>query len=223
MMKSIFAALLLAAAPLAAARELAPAISGDYLEVRTCHVYTGPCLANGEMGLAGKEGILVWKIREGHWKGTSLNGLSVIAVVQADRTLGDLQYQPVAGKVALIIDSKANPEQEMALEEFAKSMAGGLIGELVAVETADLQVSMSACAQSSCAKIKADGLVEISTQCMSGKTHLCGNEETYYPPLSQLESAHLAYTEVASYTGDALAVNWTSRNIPSAFIGQFSR
>ncbi len=32
---------------------LAANISGEYIEARTCNVYTGPCFANAEMGLAG--------------------------------------------------------------------------------------------------------------------------------------------------------------------------
>ena len=40
-----------------------PAISGDYLEVRSCDVYTGPCFANAEMNLTGKEGMLLWSVR----------------------------------------------------------------------------------------------------------------------------------------------------------------
>ena len=58
-----------------------PAISGDYLEVRTCDVYTGPCFANAEMNLTGKEAILVWSVREGVWNSTRVDGLKVIAVV----------------------------------------------------------------------------------------------------------------------------------------------
>ena len=30
-------------------------ISGEYLEARTCVVYTGPCFANAEMGLTGSQ------------------------------------------------------------------------------------------------------------------------------------------------------------------------
>ena len=66
----------------------------DYLEVRSCDVYTGPCVANAEMNLSGKEGMLVWSVREGTWKGTRLDGLSIVAVVEADGTLGDMSYQP---------------------------------------------------------------------------------------------------------------------------------
>src|SRR6187200_795759 len=71
-----------------------PTISGDYLEVRSCDVYTGSCFANSEMNLAGKEATLFWSVREGTWKGTKLNGLGVMAVIQADGTLGDLKYEP---------------------------------------------------------------------------------------------------------------------------------
>jgi len=88
-----------------------PTVSGDYLEVRSCDVYTGPCYANAEMNLSGKEGILLWSVREGSWNGTPVGGLSVIAVVCTEGTLGDLSYQPHAGKAVLIIDEKADAQQ----------------------------------------------------------------------------------------------------------------
>jgi hypothetical protein len=44
-------------------------ISGEYLEARTCDVYTGPCFANGEVGIAGKEAVMAWKVDEGKWAG----------------------------------------------------------------------------------------------------------------------------------------------------------
>src|SRR5262245_16945928 len=78
------ATMTLAASSALALSPTAPAIAGSYLEVRSCDVYTGPCFANAEMGVTGKEGILVWSVNEGIWQGTSLNGLSVIAVVQTD-------------------------------------------------------------------------------------------------------------------------------------------
>ena len=69
------------------------AIKGDYIEVRSADVYTGPCFANGEVGLVGDEAILAWKIDQGDWKGTSLNDLGVVAVVKAHATL--LRFSPV--------------------------------------------------------------------------------------------------------------------------------
>src|SRR5258707_10474180 len=63
-------------------------ISGEYLEARTCDVYTGPCFANGEIGIAGKEAVMAWKIDEGRWAGEDLAGLGVALVIKANDTLG---------------------------------------------------------------------------------------------------------------------------------------
>src|ERR1051325_8543528 len=116
----------LAAIPSFAATPQASGISGGYLEVRSCDVYTGPCFANGEMGLSGKEAVMVWSVRAGSWKGVALDGLTVIAVVKTEGTMGDLRYQPRSGPAVLIADAAANPSQEAALNDFARSMAGGL-------------------------------------------------------------------------------------------------
>ncbi len=44
-------ALVIAALPATAS---AGEITGTYMEARTCQVYTGPCFANGEVGLSGQ-------------------------------------------------------------------------------------------------------------------------------------------------------------------------
>src|SRR6185503_11263041 len=129
-MKMTFVALMTTLTAASALAVSQPAITGDYLEVRSCDIYTGPCFANAEMGLTGKEAIMVWSIKEGSWQGTSLDGLSVIAVVRTDATLGNLKYEPRAAKAVLILDEKASPSQQEALKGFARSMAGKLIKEV---------------------------------------------------------------------------------------------
>src|SRR5437667_2716532 len=133
-MKTLIAisALALTASALLAGNS-APAISGDYLEVRSCDVYTGPCFANAEMNLTGKEGMLLWSVREGSWKGTKLDGLRVMAVVHTDATLGDINFQPRSGNAVLIVDSKADKKQKEALTDFARTMGDKLIAKVVAV------------------------------------------------------------------------------------------
>ena len=215
--------LALAAGSALFAKQLAPSISGDYLEVRSCDIYTGYCVANSEMGLSGKEGMLVWSVREGSWNGTSLNGLSVIAVVSAPGTLGDLHYQPQHGKAVLIVDAKANAKQKQALTDFARSMAGGLIHEVMTVKTSTLEVAIKTCTKEGCATVKAGNLVDISTRCIGGKDHLCGNEETYYPPLTRVTDAMPAYTEMAAYNGDGLNLTWELTARRSAYLASFSR
>ena len=110
------------------------AITGDYLEARSADVYTGPCFANGEVGLVGNEAILAWKISEGEWNGTSLNGLGVVAVVKAHATLGDPYHSAYPAQSILIVDQQANARQRLALQAFAEAMAGKLLSHVVRVD-----------------------------------------------------------------------------------------
>jgi hypothetical protein len=223
-MKLSIAVLALAAATASASTQPAPTtIAGDYLEVRSCDVYTGPCFANAEMGLSGKEGMLVWAVRKGTWNGVKLDGLNVIAVVRTDGTLGDLRYQPRHGKAVLIVDRTATPKQRDALTDFARAMAGGLISEVAEVKTAPMEVAIGTCGKKGCASVKAGKLVEITTRCLGGKDHLCGNEETFYPPLTDVKDAAPAFAELASFEGSGLDLTWAMVEKRNAFIASFTR
>src|SRR5436190_19314959 len=84
-------------------------IKGDYLESRTCDIYTGPCFANAQVGLTGKEAILAWSITNGEFGGVDLSGLKVIAAVSASDTLGfggGLKINPYPIKSVVIVDEK---------------------------------------------------------------------------------------------------------------------
>lgn len=198
------------------------AVSGDYLEVRSCDVYTGPCFANSEMGLAGKEALMFWSIREGGWNGANLEGLGVAAVVKTSRTLGNLRYQPRSGKAILIVDARADAAQREALAQFARAQAGSLISEVVRVETAPIESSFGGCAEAGCASLKAGGLVQATTSCLGGEHDVCGNEKTFYPPLTELTSSWPAFTDLAAFTGEGLNVTWRITGTRSAFLGTFS-
>ncbi len=63
-------------------------LKGDYMETRTCDVYTGPCFANGQGGLVGKDAIMAWSIDRGSYDGYDLAGLKVVVVATASDTLG---------------------------------------------------------------------------------------------------------------------------------------
>jgi hypothetical protein len=216
------ASLLLAAGPALAAKPASPTISGDYLEVRTCDVFTGYCVANSQMNLEGREAILVWSVKQGAWNGVTLDGLKVIAVVRAESTLGDLHYQPAGGRAVLVVDAAASELQKQALAEFARSAAGGLIREVAEVKSADITACIGTCAKEGCAAVEAGQLVRIHTRCFGAKDHLCGNEETYYPPLTRVTKPQAAFTEVASYQGGGLDLTFQAAGQRSAFLAGFS-
>ena len=198
-----------------------PAISGDYLEVRSCDVYTGPCFANAEMNLTGKEGMMFWKVREGNWNGTSLKGLGVMVVVRTDATLGDLKYEPRSGDAVVIVDAKADPKQKEALVDFARAKAGKLVAKVTSVKTAPIEANLRACSKAGCASVRLGDLVEITTSCMDSKHDICGNEDTFYPPLSKVEGAYPVFTDLATFTANDLGVTWQISGKRSAFLASF--
>ena len=202
---------------------LASGIVGDYLETRSADVYTGACIANSEVGLAGDEAIVAWHIRDGDWNGVSLKGLSVVGVVKASATLGDPFHDPYPAKAVLILDAGASSEQKAALQSFALSMAPELLKNVVQLETAPIKMEIGEGMPHGCAKLEAGSIAKIETRCLGGKDHLCGNELTYYPPLVAVDHAMPAFTLIEEFSGAGLNVNWQLADSRSAFIGSFSQ
>ncbi len=207
----------------AAARYPKAEIKGNYVEVRSCDVYTGSCFANSEMGVTGEEAILTWSITRGSWHGVRVDGLNVIGVVKANVTLGDSDHDSYLAKSIVIVDQRANHSQREALVHFAKAMADKLLANVVDVQVAPIEVRIGTCSKSGCASVLADGLVEVKTRCLKSKDHVCGNEETFYPPLTKVDDAIPALTVEGSFKGGGLGVTWNDAGRRSAFLATFHR
>jgi hypothetical protein len=198
-------------------------IYGDYLETRSADVWTGPCFANAEMGLAGREAILAWRVQEGSWNGIKLDGLSVVGVVKAQATLGDPFATPDPIRAVLIVDDKASPEQRAALVALAQDMSGEILKSVVRTEVAPIRLEIRQEGQDTTATLQAGGLATVQTRTLSERDRHCGNEETYYPPLAMTSHATPAVSVLDRYRGPGLGVSWTTRDKRNAFVGGFSR
>jgi len=197
-------------------------ISGNYIEARTADVYTGPCFANGEAEINGKEAVFGWKINQGKWEGVSLDGLSVVGVIHSQHTLGNI-YEPVNPAIAvLIVDSRANAEQRLALQSFAKKMGGDLLKNVVKVSYVPVELTVeNNNIHGGAAQLTAGSLAAIRTRAMQMADHTCGNEDIFYPPLTDLEHAMPAFAMEDEYQGDGLGETWKNGPRRSAFIGTF--
>src|SRR5215475_6237675 len=195
-------------------------ITGDYLESRSADVYTGQCFANGEVGLTGDQAILAWHIRSGDWNGVKLDGLNVVAVIKASATLGDPYADPFPAKSVLILDQQANAAERAALSSFARHMAGKLLDNVIKVETApiDMQVLHEHHGR---ARLRAGSFVDVQTRGIGEDDHLCGNETTFYPPLTEVVHAMPAVAMTDQYQGDGLGTSWSLHDKRSAFVGTF--
>lgn len=198
------------------------AIKGDYVEVRSADVFTGPCFANSQVGLEGDQAILAWRIKQGEWNGVNLNGLGVVAVVRAKATLGDPYHNPYPAESVLIVDQRATGAQRKALEEFAKSAGGHLLDHVVLVEAAPIRMAIGEGMEHGTVSLTAGNLAAVKTRSLCSGDDLCGNEEIYYPPLTQLAHSMPAYAEVDSFSGNGLGVVWNRLGARSAFVGNFT-
>jgi hypothetical protein len=197
-------------------------IRGEYLETRSADVYTGQCFANGEVNLAGNEAILAWHVQSGTWDGVSLEGLSIAAAVRANGTLGDPYENPYPARSVLLVDDQATPQQSAALINFVKHMGGELLNNVVQIMPVPMELAVSREHHGS-ALFRAGQFATIQTRSLGEKDHVCGNEETYYPPLTQLAHSMPAVAVTDAYIGPGLGVSWDLHGKRSAFVGSFSR
>jgi hypothetical protein len=195
-------------------------ISGSYLETRTCQVYTGPCFANSETAVAGREAVMAWKIDEGKLGKIDLAGLSVIVVLRGDDTLGHQgMNDPKQLRSAIIVDEKATAEQRAALIEFAKNHAGRAGKEVVRVDTAPIDMSLNSAELSG--KLQAGELVKLTTRKARPTDCICTNEVAYYPPLAKVDRFAAGVSIEAEYKGRGLGTRWSMPNSRSAYMGEF--
>jgi hypothetical protein len=197
-------------------------IRGDYVETRSADVYTGACFANSEVNLVGNEAILGWHVRSGSWNGVPLGGLTVAAAVRAHGTLGDPYESPYPAHAVLLVDEQANPQQKAALIAFAHQMAGELLQNVEQVISAPMELAVSS-DHHGVALLRAGQFATVQTRALDGADHICGNETTYYPPLTRLAHAMPAVAQTDSYHGPGLGVDWESHGKRSAFVGTFAR
>jgi hypothetical protein len=205
-----------------AVAQQAQQISGDYVETRSADVYTGQCFANGEMGLVGDEAILAWHIQSGRWDGVSLAGLSVVGAVKAQSTLGDPYGKPYPAKAVLLVDRQATPEQRQALINFAQEMGGELLRHIVKVMDVPVNIQVLHEHHGS-ASVYAGNFVTVETRSIGEKDHLCGNETTFYPPLTPTTHAMPAVAMTDEFQGQGLNATWTLHDKRSAFVGTFAK
>ncbi|MBY0526775.1 MAG: DUF1326 domain-containing protein [Gemmataceae bacterium] len=212
---TLIALVLVVAAPASAA-----SITGQYLEARTCEVFTGPCFSNADTGLVGRHGLMAWRIDKGSLDNVSLDGLTVVAVVAGSDTLG--LRQTGEGKAILIVDKKANDAQKAALIRLAKQQGGDLVKNVISVQSAAIVMESCECKEGGCARLDA-GIAKVETRCINDKhDKTCGNEWALYPPLAKnVKDARAAVALEHTFTGKGFNETWKDGERRGAYLGTF--
>lgn len=213
-----------------AALSLLPAVTaqaaplrGDYLEMRSCDVYTGPCFANGQLGVTGQDALLAWSIDEGAYQGVDLSGLRVVLAIRANDTLGfggGVEVTPFPIRSVLLVDERADAAQQAALVAFVEEHAGPLVGRVGRV--ARVPISMNLDHVAMVAELSAGDEAAIRTRKLKKGDCVCTNEEVFYPPLTDVQNSEPAFTVEGTFAGKGLGRTWSYRGSRSAFLATFT-
>ena len=190
-------------------------VQGEYLEARSVSVYVGACHYGAEYVEGGREATLVWNIRQGTWKGVSLEGLTVVAVVTAKNNLA---IDTNTRRSVLYIDEKATSEQRTALINLMAAKRSEMLGEIVSTENASITFTKEG--------VKYDLRVgEMLT--LSVSRYPCQNctqpHQIWYKPLEQLDTPIVGKSTSYSYQDKILSVTWNDgEDTNNIFVGDFA-
>jgi len=202
----------------------APQITGEYIESRSCDVYTGPCFANGELGLTGKEALMAWKVDRGSFNGVKLDGLTVALVVEASDTIGQnagFRNKPETLGSVILVDRNASSDQSAALQAFVRDAAPELATRIRRVETVAMTLENDHLAGHGL--FQAGEIAKIETRKIAKGDCVCTNEAIFYPPLTKVQNVQPAYSLESQFEGTGLNTTWSTFNKRSAFLATFRR
>ena len=205
---------------LAGASAFADEIHGIYLEARTCQVFTGPCFANGEVGLTGKQAVMSWNISAGSHAGVDLTGLTVTVAVNASHTLGFKGLDDARHLKSIVyVDEEATAKQQLALVDFAKSQIGKAGHDVVEVRRAPIAMELNF--SNLTGSLQVGSFVKLQTRRARPDDCICSNESAYYPPLAKLAGFAPGVTLEGDVSARALGSRWSIPDSRTAYLGRF--
>ena len=190
-------------------------VQGEYLEARSVSVYVGACHYGAEYVEGGREATLVWNIRQGTWKGVSLDGLTVVAVVTAQNNLA---IDNNTRRSVLYLDEKATAKQRTALVDLMSTKRSAVLGEVVSTESAPITFAKEG--------VKYDLRVgKVLT--LSVSRYPCQNctqpHQIWYKPLEQLDTPIVGKSTSYCYQDKILSVTWNcGEDTNNVFVGDFA-
>ena len=197
-------------------------LRGSYIESRNAEIYASHCFANSEVGIMGDLAVMAWDIEQGSFRGVSLAGTRVVAVVNASSTIGNPFGDPLPAKAMLVFDEATSVLQRGALAAFVKSQTGELTANVVHTDTAPIEIDFHGNIHDRIATLRAGDIVSLETREIRGSDSLCHLDDIYYQPLVTLDHAMPAFAIEQSFRGDGLGHKMREYKRSSAYLGTFA-
>ena len=194
-------------------------VSGDYVEVRTAEVFTGPCMLGSEADSLGREAIMAWRVTRGSFNGVSLDSLSVVAVVAGDRNLGmhELGAQaPTVVKSVVMVDERGTPAQRAALAAMARALSPNLVRDVVELKSVPIVFDRRA---DDLRVAAGEASLDVTTK--FEHSPVCGAMQ-WFNPLAPTSTSELGFARTHAWSGAGLDVQWKQVDRKSSFVGRFA-
>ena len=195
-------------------------VTGDYVEARTAEVFAGGCIMNSEAETMGRQAILAWRIASGSFDGVPLDGLTVVAAIAGDRNLGMREMggeEPTSVRAIITVDPRATAEQRDALVALVRELSGGLISEVVRVESAPVRFATTP----KYVEVSVPDTIELVVNKEMKHDPSCGAMQ-WFKPFAPLMQPAMGTAEAHAFTGAGLGTRWSAPDKRSAFWGTFA-
>jgi hypothetical protein len=196
----------------------AVSVTGDYVEARTAEVFTGACMLGNEADTLGREAIMAWRVSRGAVDGVSVDGLSVVAVVAADRNLGMHELgaeRPAVVKTVVMVDERATQAQRDALVQVARSLCP-LVRDVVEVNPVPIAFTR----EHDDVRVSA-GEARLDVTTTFDHSPVCGALQ-WFSPLASTATSAVGLARTNSWSGKALDAQWSQADRKSSFVGTFT-
>jgi hypothetical protein len=190
-------------------------LHGDLLELHSCQLYIGGCIASSESPQDGKYLLRVWNFSGGSQDGTSLRGLQVALLEVADENLAIRDTKPTAAMAYL--PQSATPAQSEALLDWLKSTNP----ELARLKLPTRTVPMQFASTRGTASFSAGDFLQMAVQPFQGCGLVSCGESLWYTPRSASASYTVGVTSKSVVNEPTLALRWIDHGKNNVFQGRF--
>ena len=190
-------------------------LHGDLLELHSCQLYIGGCIASSESPQDGRYLLRVWNFAGGSHDGAPLHGLQVALLEVADENLALGQTKPNAAMAYL--PQSATPPQAAALLDWLKSSNPELARMKLPTHTVPMQFTST----HGMASFSAGDFLQMAVQPFQSCGLVSCGESLWYTPRSATTSYTVGVTSKSVVHEPALALRWIDHGKNNVFQGRF--
>jgi hypothetical protein len=135
----------------------------------------------------GREALAAWSFEGGSWRGVDLAGARAVAAIAADRNLvlAELDRNGARRQSVLYLDARAPRVQREALRALLAERYAGMLGDLLAVEEAPIDLAL----EGEAFRLSVPGVCELAGATLADRACCSMPESVCYRPLCEADPA----------------------------------